>query len=193
MRETDWVAALVPHLSEALNMHDASIAIEDRVRLPYTNEVRHYTEDGAIYSDLSAYQTDLLVREHMGDGSWKPRLVIEVKLRTINTHAAITYSQKAATHKEVHPYLRYGILLAKRKHYPLPGRLFRHGAHFDFMLSWRGLEPTGPEFEALIDVILDEVRASRELEEIIYESRNPNRQAYTLLHRPLLLNKIDEG
>ncbi|GAI54911.1 unnamed protein product, partial [marine sediment metagenome] len=57
---------------------------------------------------------------------------IEGKINSVTTHGAITYSQKASTHKNVHPYLRYGILLGNRKHYPLPGRLFRHGAYFDF-------------------------------------------------------------
>jgi len=50
------------------------------------------------------------------------------------------------------PYLRYGIFLGKRDHYPLPGRLFRHGAHFDFMLSWRGYEPDPSEWKSLKDI-----------------------------------------
>jgi hypothetical protein len=99
----------------------------------------------------------------------------------------ITYSQKAATHKNVHPYLRYGILLGNRKHYPLPGRLFRHGAYFDFMLSWPAFEPTGVELDDLVRLIQDEVKASRDLEEIIFHSRDPKRPNYTCLHRPLRL------
>ncbi|GAB4286004.1 MAG: hypothetical protein Kow0081_4020 [Candidatus Dojkabacteria bacterium] len=68
---------------------------------------------------------------------------IEAKINSVTTHDAITYSQKAQTHKNVHSYLRYGILIGNRKDYALPGRLFRHGQHFDFMLSWKSFEGDG--------------------------------------------------
>ncbi len=42
---------------------------------------------------------------------WKPRVVVEAKLGKVTTNDAITYSQKASTHRAVHPYLRYGIML----------------------------------------------------------------------------------
>lgn len=48
------------------------------------------------------YETDILVSERHTDGSWTPRVVVEVKLKTINTHTIIAYSQKAAAHKSVH-------------------------------------------------------------------------------------------
>lgn len=99
--------------------------------------------------------------------------------------AAITYSTKAVTHKNVHPYLRYGILIGRREHYPLPGRLIRHGANFDFMASWTGTDPTDDEWQALMNVLVDEVRASRKLEEILTNSRSAGRARYTIVHKPL--------
>lgn len=36
-------------------------------------------------------------------------------------------------------------MLGDRKHYPLPGRLYGHGAQFDFMISFVSTEPTGEE------------------------------------------------
>jgi hypothetical protein len=109
------------------------------------------------------------------------------KLNSVTTHTAITYSQKAATHKNVHPFLRYGILIGNRKHYPLPGRLFRHGAHFDFMLSWVGYEPTDKEWEDFIRVIKAENEYSQQLEEMIFHSRLKNRKHYTILQKKLYL------
>jgi len=132
------------------------------------------------------HPTDILVVE-VETSQWKPRVVVEAKLARITTHDAITYSQKAATHKQVHPYLRYGILLGKREHYPLPGRLFRHGSHFDFMISWVAEEATPEEFSDFVNLLLDEVTASRALEEMIYSSRNPKRKRYTALHKRLIL------
>ena len=44
----------------------------------------------------------------------------------VTTHDALTYSTKAATHKHVHPYLRYGFLAGGIQ--TIPGRLIKHGA-----------------------------------------------------------------
>jgi len=114
-------------------------------------------------------------------------VVIEAKVRSITTHDAITYSQKAASHKAVHPFLRYGIMLGDRQHYPLPGRLYRHGLQFDFMVSFRSTEPTEHEMLRFAHLLQSEVEASRKLERIIYESRSRNRDHYTILHRRLNL------
>jgi hypothetical protein len=75
------------------------------------------------------------------ENEWKPQIIIEGKLNSVTTHDTITYSQKAATHRNVHPFLRlrYVILIGNRKYFPLLGRLFRHRAHFDFML-WLGIK-----------------------------------------------------
>jgi hypothetical protein len=139
------------------------------------------------------YETDLLISEQITGTEWTPRLIIEAKINSVTTHDAITYSQKAQSHKAVHPYLRYGIIIGNRKHYPLPGRLFRHGSHFDFMLSWVAFEPTESDLDRLLHLITVEVEASQKLEEAILDSRNTNREKYTCLHRPLLLLKPDES
>jgi hypothetical protein len=133
------------------------------------------------------YETDLLIIENNND-HWTPRIIIETKANgSITTHDAITYSHKAATHRQVHPYLRYGILLGGRGHYPLPGRLFRHGTQFDFMISWGEHEPNKEELKDTIDLLFKEVEASRILEKIIYDSRKRGRAHYTILHKELKL------
>lgn len=133
------------------------------------------------------YETDLLVLQKIEKERWKPRIIIEGKINSVTTHDAITYSQKASNHKNVHPYLRYGILLGNRKDYPLPGRLFRHGAYFDFMLSWEGFEPKKHEWKNFLDIISSEIEYSEQLEEILFKSRFKNRKRYTILQRRLYL------
>ncbi len=88
-------------------------------------------------------------------------MVVEAKVGSVTTHDAITYSQKAANHRSVFPYLRYGIMLGNRQDYPLPGRHYRHGTQFDFMISFREYEPSAKEMDTLRDVLLEEVRALR--------------------------------
>lgn len=115
-------------------------------------------------------------------------VIVEAKRRgSITTHDAITYSHKAFTHRQVSPYRRYGILTGERVQHPLPGRLFRHGTQFDFMLSWVGTKPTDQEMADFVETLLKEVKASRTMEEIIFDGRKKGRKRYTLLHEEFKL------
>lgn len=186
MQEVDWVNSFIAKVNEQLSTNDNRLRVFAGKKLPYAYEVQYYRNDDKPESRYLNYETDILVVESVKD-YWKPRVVVEAKVERITTHDAITYSQKAATHKQVHPYLRYGILIGKRGHYPLPGRLFRHGSHFDFMVSWVGEQASPEEFDNFIELLLEEVAASRLLEEIIYESRSSKRTRYTLLQKRLIL------
>ncbi len=187
MNEKTWVSSVRALLNKHLSRHDSRLHVEQGLGLAYVNEIISYKGTEPIETKIQAYETDLIVIENLPSGGWKPRIVIECKLATVTTHDAITYSEKAFTHKKVHPYLRYGIMLGKRKHYPLPGRLFRHGAYFDFMLSWVSSAPLKSELKNMIDIILDEVDSSRALEELLYNSRRSGRKRYSVLQRPLRL------
>lgn len=138
---------------------------------------------------LELYFTTAIILEwkHLLKTDALKDVVIEAKIDSVTTHDSITYSQKAQTHKNVHPYLRYGILIGNRAHYPLPGRLFRHGQHFDFMVSWKAFEAEKEEWTNLMEILKLEIKASKALEEVIFNSRSKNREKYTILHRPLNL------
>ena len=49
-------------------------------------------------------------------------------------------------------------MLGHRRHFPLPGRLYRHGAHFDFMMSFVGYEPTTEEMESFVKLLKSEIQ-----------------------------------
>lgn len=124
MREVEWVKTFAPTVEVRLQLADKSLAVSTGRKLPYANEIRAYVDTKIYDSDFMAYEADLLVTENIEDGIWIPRIIVEAKFGgSITTHNAITYSHKAFTHRQVHPYLRYGILIGERKHYPLPGRL----------------------------------------------------------------------
>ena len=182
MNEVQWTQMV----SEILNDNFKDYCIEGGKKLTYANEIIKYNNDKPIYNDMK-YETDILVYEVDSNENWIPRVVIEGKINSVTTHDAITYSKKAQTHKNVHPYLRYGILLGNRKRYPLPGRLFRHGSHFDFMSSWKSFDPSDSEFENLLNIVDKEIKASKELEEMIFNSRNKNRRQIYSLHKPLII------
>jgi hypothetical protein len=135
----------------------------------------------ASYEDLDEGQCEKEIRrqrdEFLGVGS-------------ITTHDAITYSHKAANHRSVFPYLRYGIMLGNRQQYPLPGRLYRHGTQFDFMISFKGYDLSHKERKSFRELVLEEVEASRALEKMIYQSRNRDRDHHALFHRRLTVGDI---
>lgn len=114
----------------------------------------------------SAFQTDLCVFENKGEDVSIPRVVMEFKTR-ITTHDVLTYSAKATKHKQVYPYLRYGIVASNET--AVPGRLFTHNESLDFCASVAGLEVKAlSDFFALL--LSAEVESSRRLEAIAFGS-----------------------
>jgi hypothetical protein len=95
------------------------------------------------------------------------------------THDALTYSAKAATHKNVHPYLRYGIAIGGFDG-PVPKRLVRHGHNFDFMMTIGGQKLTNKGRDQLVALIVEEVRSSQTIGRLLGE-----RSDIRLLHRKL--------
>ncbi len=188
MTEKEWVKSIISDIENRLQKTESNIYVVDGHRLSYTNDVLSYSNDNKpdIINSVG-YETDILIYERINETQWCPRVVIETKLGGVTTHDAITYSQKAQSHKYIHPFLRYGILIGNRDKHPLPGRLFRHGQHFDFMLSWKAEKAQSGEMKKMIGILNDEIKASRTLEEVLFNSRLKGRQRFTSLHRPLRL------
>lgn len=167
MNEKVWVKSIGPELANRfgdLNGNGAQVRVDVGKKLPYHCQIQEYD-----------------------DGRWIPRVVVECKIGRISTHDALTYSAKASTHKHVHPYLRYGFLANEREHYAIPGRLVRHGAYFDFMVTWCATRPKKQEWNAFCELLKQEVQYSRDLQALLQTSRSSRRTKYTILHRPLVL------
>jgi hypothetical protein len=112
----------------------------------------------------SAFQTDLCVFEELVDETLIPRVVMEFKT-SITTHDVLTYSAKASKHKQVYPYLRYGIVASGEN--SVPGRLFTHNQSLDFCAGVKGLR--GKPLESfLADLLRMEIEASKRLEKIAF-------------------------
>ena len=187
--EKEWVRLLQPRLAEALiGCRDGEwvVRVETGKRLTYAFEILQYNGDETHRTHISGYETDLLIYDIRENGDWVPRVVVECKSGGVTTHDALTYSTKAATHKQVHPYLRYGVLVGDFDT-ALPGRLIRHGAFFDFMMVWPSQEPKPLEWNDLLEVLKEEIGASRQLQSVLTESRQRGRKRFQLLHRPLKL------
>ncbi len=192
MTEKQWVELMRDRISASCVGQSPALSVHVGMKLPYGYEIIGYDGEPADKplkprNKHRDFETDLVIVQSAANQTWKPRIVIEAKINSINTHDAITYSHKAALHKSVHPYLRYGVILGNRKMLPLPGRLYRHGSFFDFMMSFVSFQPTDVEMAQLTRLIKHEIEASRKLESIIYDSRKRDRARYTVLHRQLHL------
>jgi len=109
--------------------------------------------------------------------------VIEVKKAGITTHSLLTYAAKAERHKQVYPYLRYGIVVGRS-----PGGVERkwlfHGSQFDFMVALASFLPTKREADHLAAILTEEVQMSRRLGEIL---ASPRKKASSVVRRRLEL------
>ena len=190
MKENDWTKEICEILRE--QNFEENIYIDVLKKIPYAFEISSFDEDWGIAPDAfdeTVFETDMVVCEKKGT-KIIPRVIIESKVGTVTTHDAITYSQKAMYHKNVIPFVRYGIMLGARETYPLPGRLFRHGTHFDFLFSFVDYKPTSKEKDAFVNMIKKEIAYSRQIEEILTNSRSRNRKRYYMLQKEFHLEEM---
>jgi hypothetical protein len=186
MNEVQWMDSVCGRVNQALERQypTGQIKASTRKRLPYRFEISSYNKQDKPNPALpTSYQTDLLIFETNPDESWTPRVVIEGKLGSVTTHDALTYSAKAATHIQVHPYLRYGILIGTLASVPL--RLFRHGAHFDLMVAWTADQPTLDEQHSFEKLMIEEVQASQLLQKFVESGRSSEK--FRVVRRKLSL------
>lgn len=128
----------------------------------------------------SAFQTDLCVFEAKtvlsktasgvkSDDILIPRVVLEFKTG-ISTHDVLTYSAKARKHKQVYPYLRYGLVVSNEA--VVPGRFFIHNKSLDFFAALKNTKST--ELQDFFSHLLEaEVATSKKLEKITFGNFRP--------------------
>lgn len=191
MKENEWTKRICELLRQ--NGLGENINIDVLKKIPYALEISAFNEewkaDKENYGE-SSFETDMVIYEK-ANGKIIPRVIIESKIETVTTHDAITYSHKAMYHKNVIPFVRYGIMLGNRETYPLPGRLFRHGINFDFLFSFADYEPTEKEMTTFVKMLEREIIYSRQLEEILSNSRSRKRKRYFMLQKEFHFEEMD--
>jgi hypothetical protein len=144
------VARGAPLLYELRVDNNLEVVSQDQVRKPKRGS--------------SAFQTDLCVFEDKTAEISIPRVVIEFKT-SISTHDVLTYSAKAVRHKQIYPYLRYGVLASSEK--SVPGRFFTHNEGLDFFAAVADLGE-GELKNFLASLLQAELEASKRLEAIAF-------------------------
>ena len=112
MEENEWTQSVCELLQNQLG---DNVYVDVLKNIPYALEYLEFDENlEGVNTNIQEFETDLLVYEKI-ENSIKPRVIIESKIQSVTTHDAITYSYKAQCHKNVIPYLRYGIILENLK------------------------------------------------------------------------------
>jgi len=193
MTEKEWAEGVKEYLS-SIKLSD-NIKVDTLINIPYASEIVEYKLNFTphrLSTKEMEFETDILIYEQNTDVI-KPRIIIETKLSKVTTHDAIVYSYKAQNHKTITPFIRYGIIIGDRGHHPLPGRLFRHGMNFDFMMSFKKEEIDKDEKRVLKGLIEKELHYSKQIEEMIYNSRSKSRKHYFVLQKELHLLEMNKN
>lgn len=142
----------------------------------------------------SAYQADVVIsatwNNHSDSASVNsiPLVIIEIKKAEIKkdklkssltTHDVLTYSSKALKHKEIYPYLRYGLLYIhpKRK---LPQRFFTHNVGFDFAIAVKDYKN---EIGDIVKVVKEQIAVSEKLRSAIWSKKSAAISRYSVIAR----------
>ena len=108
-------------------------------------------------------------------------MVIEVKNNTrksgITSHDILTYSTKALKHKEIYPYLRYGLLYIHSQE-NLPQRFFMHNVGFDFAMVVRDPEK---EIDDITKIVKEQLVVSENLRKTIGNNKKSTVSKYSVI------------
>ena len=118
-----------------------------------------------------AFQTDLLIIRR---DKQLPLVVIETKYGGFSTHDVLTYSTKAQKHKEIYPYLRYGLVVGGID--AIQNRFFTHNVGFDFAFALKDINDNS--VSELVEIIKEQIKNAESILDI-FKDRNQARSFNT--------------
>jgi hypothetical protein len=171
--ESEFRDSLVSHLDDGVA--DCQVASEKAITYNLSfddsgNLDLGQNRRGEPTRAVTGFSTDLLLyeRSSSGDTQIVPRVAVEVKMRSMSTHHAIAYSEKAHRHRSIYPYLRYGLLIGEKSTIPGVAKILRFGQEFDFLTSME-VPLAQDEMQHFQRVLEEEVQASRQMAKTVEE------------------------
>lgn len=165
MKEDPFVKTAMEAAKEVLSL---PLFIQRGVALLYqitvNNKLEVKTNPKKPMRGQLAFQTDLCVLEELDLDINIPRIVMEFK-SCLSTHDVLIYSAKAKKHKQIYPYLRYGIVIGSEP--KVPDRFFIHNEALDFCVAAASYKKNRLH-EIFAKLLKHEVQASRLMEKIAY-------------------------
>lgn len=173
MTEDNFIEILVRELTKGLKGYSIS-SKEPLIYKIIVNEKGEFKPKNVnlIKGDYDyRFQTDILIK--LGS---LPIVVIETKFGGFSTHDVLTYSTKAMKHKDIYPYLRYGLVVGGEK--IISNKFFTHNLGFDFALAIENVEKVESIGE-FIDLIKKQIKSGELLLEVV---RNKNKTRFYSSH-----------
>lgn len=169
------------NIVEELNNHFKSKNLNYKAEFGIELPVQAFFKDhiNTNIPDIRYFKTDILISE-VNDGVYTPRLVIENKLKGVNTHDPTVYNKKAELHKSLYPFLRYGLLITNNAsktiiNCGIPYHAYLDSNNFDFLISLGDNDKyndcKSKEWNKFIDVINRNLNTSKELELLYNDNR----------------------
>jgi len=177
MNETEFKEKLREKLQEKLEK--AGVKVESDKNLIYkvvVNEKLAFEPNTPQKPRRGSYafQTDLLITKR---DSSLPLVVIETKYGGFSTHDILTYSTKAQKHKEIYPYLRYGLVVGGKN--KIHNRFFTHNIGFDFAYALNSLDNEN-SIEELAKIIKQQIENAYLLLDIL-KNKNQTKKFNTII------------
>ena len=113
-----------------------------------------------------AFETDVAIFAKK-DGVEVPFIIIEVK-ESITSHDIIIYSNKASRHKNVYPFLRYGLVSYNLN--TIPKRFFKHNKDIDFFLAVRDYVKEKTKLKNILyELVKNELEIFKNIQKILHD------------------------
>lgn len=163
-KQSEQQAAL--QIREVLAAHLSGYTVETGKSLLYKIEVDpsgqlSHENTASPMRGKYAFQTDILITKDT-----IPLVVIELKSGSFTSHDVMTYSGKAARHKQIYPYLRYGFVVVGLD--GLGRRFMTHNEAFDFAMA---LPDSAAIASGLIALVRRQISAAEMLCELMRSDR----------------------
>jgi len=119
--------------------YNGNIEVRDHENIP----IRIINKGEEISRGKNAFQTDIAlissIQENKEEENFLPLVIIEVKgSESITTHDILNYSFKARRHKNIYPWLRYGMVWSSLEKKCAPKKLYMNNESLDFAFNFNG-------------------------------------------------------
>lgn len=187
MNEKEWIEAVADRIrtdGQLEELDGISVRVGTGAKLPYTYEVLDSKAAETSKNRTGDYHTDLLLYDQLDDGWWAARVVIDCILGEVTSNNALAFRARAARHKHVQGYLRYGVLIVSKNLFSVASeRMFRNGDSCDFVARWSDGKANEAEWALFAEILREEVQRSRAIQELF--STNQDSAKYSIVHRQL--------
>jgi len=111
-----------------------------------------------------AFQTDIAIVKREGN---LPLVIIETKYGAFSSHDVLTYSTKALRHKEIYPYIRYGLVVGGED--KIDNRFFVHNVGLDFAIAIEKIDEA--DLKRLSTIIREQLESAKLLLDIFVKKK----------------------